>query len=70
MRLCYHFALVSTTFFPEAMPHSAANPVPRFRRHTRNVRFEGCARADAMSHRPRAAPFHPPCQREAKAAAD
>ena len=45
MRLCYHSALISTTFFPEAMPLSA-DPVPRIRKHTRSVRFEAYARAD------------------------
>jgi hypothetical protein len=47
MRLCYHSPLVSTIFFPEAMPLSA-QPVPRIRKHTRSVCFEGYARADGV----------------------
>ena len=30
------------------MPLSAADPVPRIRKHTRRVRFEGYARADGL----------------------
>src|SRR5471030_2456367 len=47
MRLCYHLALVSMTFFPQAMPLSATS-VSRISKHTRSVRFEGYARTDGL----------------------
>jgi hypothetical protein len=65
MRLCYHSGLVSTTFFPEAMPPSA-DPVSRLRKHTRSVRFEAYARADGEALRL----YYPRWQREAKTGTD
>jgi len=38
--MCYHLALFSTKFRPQAMPLSA-EPVSRIRKHTYRVRLEG-----------------------------
>lgn len=47
MRLCYHVTLVSTTFFPQAMPQSA-DSVSRIHIPTRSVHVEAYARADDL----------------------